>query len=342
MRSATTVVGVATAVLVTLGIATVGVSTLMSSPGSASTGGLAHPAGKVAPPDALRVHGRTLPSGVPRRFVGQAQSVAASFGVYETATGQRVAAIGRASHDDPLALSGDGRSMFVSGPKGPHGHCTSRVNLATGRLHRLAFCATGLAVSSDGRMIAYTTLSRNDLTVRLVIRSRATGRHRTLLLYRNCKGCNNAITGAELAWAPDDDHLAISIAYTESIQTLQVMRPWRGSVTHAPFVMRCNGIGRTCERPAYDRQGRLLFTRFGPDFRFCEVRRSGHRVTALRCFSNLAGFDLFVVDSSGNAFMWQASDSHGRHARTDLWTRGHTYRLFGDTRSRAVIPILWG
>jgi hypothetical protein len=284
-----------------------------------------------------------LPKGVPGTFVGLSNGRRSTVGLYSSATGRRIRGLSHTTDDQVLALGDHGKALFLSdGDADQRRPCTRRVSLVSGASHALPICATGLAISSDGRMLAYTAVAHNGLTIALVIRDRATGRHRSVVLYRNCKGCNNAVEGAALAWAPDDRHLAVSIGYTAAIQSLQVLGAWHGTIAKTPATERCNGEHTACEDPAYDSSGRLIFTRFGPQFgEVAEVRLSGHKLRTLHRFSAHRYFGNPVVDSAGNAFIWQNRTKQGRPAGTYVWVRGHVHLLLGAVRSRAVLPLLW-
>jgi hypothetical protein len=211
---------------------------------------------------ALRGHGRALLSGVPSQLVGEPRSPSGPIGLYATATGSLIRAFPGTGNDEVLGLSGDGRTLYLSDFTGSR-KCSRAVSLRSGRSRRLSFCATGLAVSPDDRMLAYTSLSHRGRVVTLVIRDTVTDRHRSVVIASNILHCGNCLTGAALAWSPDDHHIAVSVPYTASIESLSVMNAWHGGLAAAPTVARCDGEHRSCSSPGYDTDGRLLFTNSG-------------------------------------------------------------------------------
>jgi hypothetical protein len=282
---------------------------------------------------------RHLPAGVPSTFIG-GRVGNIGVGLYSTATGRLIRMLSRSQNDIALALSSDGRAVYVSNSRRVTGRCTRKVPVTSGPARAAGFCAANLAVSRDGQMLAYTTV--DGLTVSLVVRNRATGWHRRLLIYRNCRGCNNGVGGAELAWSPDDRHLVISIAATAAIQSLQRLNVYTGRVWAAPVVAQCNGNTTTCDTPAYDSRGRLLFTRVDRHGQLLEVRWARQHLTVLHRFStHRYGFEPIVVDSAGNAFMWQSTNAHNRGRRTDVWVDGQVHELYASKLSASLIPDLW-
>jgi hypothetical protein len=284
----------------------------------------------------------SLPAGVPRTFVGADNAPGATVGLFATSTGQLIRQLTTDSNAGPVALSGDGRSVYISNQRQLRRPCTERVRLATGRAHRLAFCATGLAVSPDNRMLAYTAESANGLTVKLFIRDRQTGRHRSLVLDRLCKGCNNGVDGAGLSWSPNDRYLAVSIAYTASIQDLHVLPAWHGTLRSAREVAQCDGEKAICMNQSYAPNGGLIYTQIGPRHQIVrEVSWSGRHLTVLHRFTgSQADVIPVVVDSAGTAFLWHTVDEHGPQ-HTYLWVNDRVHALHRSVRTEDVLPELW-
>lgn len=277
------------------------------------------------------------PSGVPRTFLGAAVRHQLRVGEYSTSSGRLVERVPE-SADDTIALDGSGTSVYTSSSisKQP---CSTKVNLVTGHVHKLSFCATDLAVSADDRMLAYTAIRDHRRTV-LVIRDRRNGRHHSSLVYRNCRGCNNAVLGEQLAWAPDDRHLAVNFGSTAALQALHVYPVHHARLGRPALVANCDGRQESCTDPAYDRRGRLLYTQIGgAETSPCEVRWAHRHRHVLHTFGRY--IETVLVDHAGDAFMWKSGNVHGRRLRTHVWTRHRVYRVFGGARFLAVDPLLW-
>jgi hypothetical protein len=281
-----------------------------------------------------------LPAGVPNRFVAVTVHHR-GLGVFATSSGRLLRWLPHTRRATPLALSHDRRSLYLSDEtNGNARRCTRRVDLRTGRSRRLGFCATGLAVSADGRMLAYTWLGRDGLSVWLTIRDRVSHRHRRVLVDRNCGGCNNGVDGASLSWSPSDRRLAVSVSYTAAINTLQLLSTWRGTLAHARIIAGCDGDRRSCKEPGFDRKGRLLFTDDGPN-RVSEDRWNGHTRTVLYQLPlDRYGFDV-LVDPAGNALLWQTSNANGRQQTTDIWINGAVHEIYRNSISRRIDPQIW-
>jgi hypothetical protein len=206
-----------------------------------------------------------------RRFVASYGSFQCpNIGLFAAATGHLVRVLRR--HDDAelLTVSPTGKSLlYVNDPvfKQTPAACRAtarrdgtgtvlRIPLSGGRPVDTGRHASVLALSPDGRMVAWVT---GEQLVRLHVRNRVTGRTRRFLIADN-HGIGNPTAVLGLAWAPSGKRLAISLGDTAVINWIHVMDPWtvaRGGNTDSGV----RGCHTTCSAPAYSPAGHLMFLR---------------------------------------------------------------------------------
>lgn len=288
----------------------------------------AAPSGPLRKPVVTAAPTPPLLRGAPGQLVEDLAS-GKGVGIFDAETGRLLRSVVTARPSYLMTVSHGGRYAYMSDATPPSGApCVARLNLDTGEERQLGICATDLAVSADGRMLAYTEVGgRHGLRTSLVIKDRRTGRHRRTLLAQNCKGCNNGIFGADLSWSPDDRHLAVAVYATAAIVSLQVLPAWRGSVATAPSVLGCRRVDPSCRRPVFDDSGALIFVRQGRRLGLSVVRLVHGILTRLYAFAPRRYGDDPLIDPRTDAFIWQDTDARGRDRRTHLWFGGVVRQL---------------
>jgi len=94
-----------------------------------------------------------------------------------------------------------------------------RVPLTGGPARLVQAGADSYALSPDGRMAAYAVTVDRGRTTEIVVANLVTGHHGTIVMASNRPGFGT-ISVANLAWAPDDTHLAVEVveaAFTSEV-----------------------------------------------------------------------------------------------------------------------------
>jgi hypothetical protein len=206
-----------------------------------------------------------------RRFVASYGSFRCpNIGVFSAPTGRLIRVLRRHDVAGLLAVSPSGRSLsYVNDPVSRQTPAACRrtarrdgtgtvlrVPLSGGRPVDTGRNASVMAVSPDGRMVAWVT---GEVVVRLHVRNRVTGRTRRLLIADN-HGIGNPTSVEGLAWAPGGTRLAISLAATSVITWIHVMNPW--TTPQDPNTEReALGCHTSCSAPTYSPAGHLMFMR---------------------------------------------------------------------------------
>jgi hypothetical protein len=162
-------------------------------------------AGSTAGPGAAAVFAGTL---VPARG-GTAWAV----GVFSSATGRLLRVLTEPSAGTAdMVLGVHNGSVYFTVLRGAGAPSVWRVPLTGGQAVLVHAGATDYALSPDGRVAAYVTTADAGQTTELVVSNAVTGQHRTIVRVSYPPGVT-PLGLTNLAWAPDDTHLAVEAVY---------------------------------------------------------------------------------------------------------------------------------
>jgi hypothetical protein len=219
-----------------------------------------------------------------------------------------------------------------------------RVPVRGGPPHWAGIRSTSIAISPDGRMVAWVSARGCRRTLRITVWNRETGAIRRILLASNRRGSRNPVFGAQLSWAPDDTHLAVALAPDSGSNTLAVIDARQArSVAGARSIGPCAGRYVGCLDPAFDVRGRLSFLRWlekGETLNEWVMRwRDG---TATRLWrlngSQSAGLGSIAVDRSGDAVLLESYSQY-----PEIWrlAAGHAALMLRSARAFVVLSPVW-
>lgn len=243
-------------------------------------------AGSVASPPAVVSDDVVAGRLAGRRFVAEyGSSVCPNIGVFEAGTGRLLRVLRKHDNGGLLTVSSTGKSLFyVNGPvfKQTPAACRRtarrdgagtvlRIPLSGGRPVDTGRHASVMAVSQDGRIVAWVT---GEQVVRLHVRNRVTGRTRRLLIADN-HGIGNPTFVLGLAWAPGGTRIAISLGDTAVINWIHVVDPWT-TPRHINIDPEVHGCHSTCSSPTYGPAGHLMFLRVIRSGRAAQLRENAH------------------------------------------------------------------
>jgi len=212
-----------------------------------------------------------------------------------------------------------------------------------GRPQRTGLRTTSLAFSPDGRMLAYTSVRRCGRTIWIVVRDRKAGTTHRILLARNAPTSNNAVVTAQLAWAPDDEHLAVAVAPAAGINALFVVNARTAAKLPARAIKPCNGQEDECLDPSFDHMGRLTFLKWRNQLGDHEERvvrwQHGRAIRLITLSSNQsARRTASIAADAGDAVLIEGGIRRNQIWR---WSRGRITLILSSARRRPVSDALW-
>jgi dipeptidyl aminopeptidase/acylaminoacyl peptidase len=233
------------------------------------------------------------------------------------------------------------------------GHCQGtgftepalwRVSVAGGRPRPTDLRTTSLAISPDGRMVAYTSSRRCGRTIWVVVRDRKDGSTRRILLAHNVPTSNNPIETAQLSWAPDDRHLAIAVAPAVAINALYVVNARTADTLPATTIPSCGGRTDECLDPAFDHSGRLTFLKWRN-----QIGRIPERVIRWQPGRASRIFTLGRNQSAGGTASIAAGGADGavlieggnRRHQIWRWSAGRMSLIRSSSRRMLVTDVVW-
>lgn len=316
------------------------------------------PVATAGPGIRLGAHGpmaaRTSRGAYPAAFVASVESgkrAGSGLAVFSSATGRLERWLVRGAQSlRPVEVSPGGRWVYyVSSTSG--GWCAGngntqpvlwRVPAAGGRPRQTGLRTSDIAVSPDGRMTAYVSTLHCGHTVWIVVRDQRAGTSRRIFVTRNTAASSYPFATAQLSWAADDTHLAVSAWLTTAISKLFVVDARHASALPATPIGPCVQHTVGCKDQSFTAAGALIFLNWRqatpPAERVVRWQHGSATVLLHLTAAQTAIPGSIAADPAGNAILIQ-----GGYPKAAIWrwVAGHTVLLIRSAPRRIVTDPLW-
>jgi hypothetical protein len=211
----------------------------------------------------------------------------------------------------------------------------ARVPLTGGRARLVRAGTADYALSPDGRMAGYVaTVPRGHRkNTEIVVTNLATGHRRTIVMVTGQPVAGTQIGVTNLAWSPDDTHLAVEVVYSAFSSEVKVLDARTARTVTDGRTAPCPGAC-AAKFPAYLSTGALTYLAdglggSGPATIALVSWAGDHRAKRLVTIRTGGASPLFYGESTTprGAAIWALEKQTGAGYVIERWSAGHPVQL---------------